>query len=118
MGLTKRQAQAVNQIINEEVNGAYVSQQERHRILAEVDAAESGKATAKAPIRGLDNAVVVAIDDLMEVFAGKNTLYEGVEFDNGQALKRASSFLRQLIEADVKEVQDMLASGEFGDEGI
>jgi hypothetical protein len=110
MGLTKRQAQAVEQIIVEESRAAHQSQQDRHRILSEVD--EPGTITqAKAQV--LASGVAGAIDDLVESFAGNNRVYEGVEFDRGTARARAVQYLRRLIENDVREVQQMLHEGDF-----
>jgi hypothetical protein len=110
MGLTRRQADAIQQMIIAESRAAYASQQERHRILDEVDGEHEPVLEAKQP---LPSALRHAIVDLIEAFYSNNRIYEGCEFDRGLAAKRAAEYLYNLIEADVKETADMLQSGDF-----
>jgi hypothetical protein len=110
MGLTKRQAQAIEQIIIEESRSAAASQKERYRILDKID----GPPTVDAWVPGLTEAVRLAIVDLVEAFHRGNMVYEGAEFDNGHARTQALRYLRRLIENDVLEVQQMLQEGDFG----
>jgi len=110
MGLTKRQAEAIRQIIIEESRTAAKSQQDRHSILSGLD--EPVIVAEQAQV--LANGVVNAIDDLMESFVGNNRVYEGVEFDRGLARVRAVQYLRRLVENDVRQVQQMLHEGDFG----
>ncbi len=115
MGLTRRQSEAIQQMIIEESRAAYASQQERHRILGEVDGEDDdlvveGKGSVELP-----SALRHAIVDLIEAFYTNNRIYEGCEFDNGLAAKRATEHLFRLVEADVKETVDMLQSGDFDD---
>jgi hypothetical protein len=110
MGLTRRQADAIQQMIIAESRAAYASQQERHRILDEVDGEHEPILEAKQELpTGLRHAIV----DLIETFYTNNRIYEGCEFDRGLAAKRAAEYLYNLIEADVKETADMLQSGDF-----
>ena len=110
MGLTGRQAELIGQIIREEARSAYASQQERHRILEGIVRAPAR--VAREP--GLSRGLTAAIVDLVESFAGGNRLYEGSDLDGGSAGRQASAYLARLIEADVKEVQQMLHEGDFG----
>lgn len=111
MGLTKRQAQAIEQIIIEESRSASASQHERHRILDEID----GDRPTDTWVPGLTEPVRLAIVDLVEAFHRGNMVYEGVEFDGGQARARALQYLRRLVENDALEVQRMLQEGDFDD---
>ena len=114
MGLTKRQEEMIAEIIVEESRGVAASQQERHRILAEVD--EPEEVIAEAPV-DLGPGLKGAIQDLVEVFESSAPLYEGHELDDGAAVKAATRYLQRLLENDVREVRQMLVDGDFGDEG-
>jgi hypothetical protein len=115
MGLTKRQEEMIAEIIVEESRGAAASQQERHRILAEVD--EPGEVITESKPVDLGPGLKGAIQDLVETFVAGAPLYEGREFDGGAGLDAATKYLRRLIENDVREVRQMLVDGDFGDEG-
>ena len=110
MGLTKRQSEAIGQIIIEESHRAAASQRNRHSILSELDGDPIVEARPVQLSRGVQNA----IQDLLESFSGNNRLYEGSEFDGGSARRLALQHLKRLIEADVKETQQMLQEGDFG----
>jgi len=110
MGLTKRQTEAIERIIIEESRGAAASQTERHRILSGLDERET---VAETRGRVLSSGVVGALDDLIESVVSGNQVYEGVEFDRGIARVRAVRYLRGLIKADIREVQQMLHEGDF-----
>ena len=111
MGLTRRQSQAIQQMIIQESRAAYQSQQERHRILGEVEGDDELVLEGKGS--ELSTAIRHAIGDLIEAFQTNHRIYEGSDLDGGKAAKRAAEYLYNLIEADVKETVSMLESGDF-----
>lgn len=113
MGLTKRQEEMITEIIVEESRAAHESQQDRHRILEGVDPEEDVIAEAPKPLEPGFKAV---IQDLVETFLSAGLVYEGREFDDGVAARRAASYLKRLVENDLLEVRQMLQDGDFSEE--
>jgi|SRR5579863_1966411 len=116
MGLTKRQEEMISQIIVEESRAAHESQQERHRIL-EGARDDEPELLEEAPRVELGPGLKAAVQDLVETFVAGAPLYEGHEFDGGDGVRKAAAYLKRLLENDVREVRQMLADGDFGDEG-
>lgn len=110
MGLTRRQTEEIQKFIIEESRAAYASQQERHRILDEIDGENEVVLQVE---QQLPSALRNAIVDLTESFYTNNRIYEGCELDRGRAAKFATEYLYKLIEADVKEAMKMLHDGDF-----
>jgi hypothetical protein len=115
MGLTRRQAEAVNQIIKEEVDGTLAIRRERERLLDQsvVNEALEGKLVV---------FIEEAIDDLVTQFVRANRWTPNIERDFGatkdawaSALTQAASELHAIVDRDVREIGQALAEGMYAD---
>jgi hypothetical protein len=113
MKLSRRQAEAVNQIIKEEVDGTLAIHRERERLLDQsvVNEALEGKLVV---------FIEEAIDDLVIQFARANRWNPSIERDFGapkaawdEALRVAKEDLRKVVSRDVRDVGQALAEGMY-----
>jgi hypothetical protein len=113
MKLTRRQAEAVNQIIKEEVDGVVSLRREREELL--------DRATVNEVLEGKLVAFLQdAIDELVKQFVRANRWSPSIERDFGApkaawdvAKHEAAEELRKIVDGAVREVSQALAEGMY-----